>query len=106
MQTGLCLRIYLSESDKIDHAPALEAILTLCQEAGLHGVSVLRGIEGLGQHGIHSTSFLALSGSLPLIIEAIGTETQINQALPTLQKQLPHALIATWPANLIQLPSE
>ncbi|MBN4082430.1 DUF190 domain-containing protein [Mariprofundus ferrooxydans] len=54
MQTGMCLRIYLSESDSIQHAPALEAILGLCQQAGLQGVSVLRGIEGLGKHGVHS----------------------------------------------------
>jgi len=58
MQTGTCLRIYLSESDSIQHTPALEAILGLCQQAGLQGVSVLRGIEGLGKHGVHSTSFL------------------------------------------------
>lgn len=106
MQTGMCLRIYLSESDNIHEIPALEAILGLCQEAGLQGVSVLRGIEGLGKHGIHSTSFLELSSSLPLVIEVIDTEEKIHQALPLIQKELPSALIATWPIQLIQKPTE
>jgi len=106
MPTGLCLRIYLSESDKIDDSPALETILQLCLKAGLHGVSVLRGIEGLGKHGIHSTSFLELSSHLPIIVEAIDCEEKINQALTTLQNKLPSALIATWPVQLIQTASE
>jgi len=106
MQTGMCLRIYLSESDSIDHTPALEAILELCQSAGLHGVSVLRGIEGLGKHGVHSASFLELSSSLPLIIEVIDTVDKIHQALPRIQEQLSYSLIATWPVQLIQKPTE
>jgi len=106
MQTGMCLRIYLSESARIQNTPVLEAILGLCQEAGLQGVSVLRGIEGLGKHGIHSTSFLELSSSLPLIIEVIDTEDKIHQALPLIQEQLPSAHIATWPIQLIQKPTE
>jgi PII-like signaling protein len=106
MQTGICLRIYLSESDSIQHTPALEAILGLCQQAGLQGVSVLRGIEGLGKHGVHSASFLELSSSLPLVIEVIDTEEKIHHALPLIQGQLPSALIATWPIQLIQKPTE
>ncbi len=106
MQTGICLRIYLSESDSIQHTPALEAILSLCQQAGLQGVSVFRGIEGLGKHGVHSTSFLELSSSLPLVIEAIDTKEKIHHALPLIQEKLPSALIATWAVQLIQKPTE
>jgi len=106
MQTGMCLRIYLSESVRIQNTPVLEAIIGLCQEAGLQGVSVLRGIEGLGKHGIHSASFLELSSSLPLIVEVIDTEDKIHQALPLIQEQLPSAYIATWPIQLIQKPTE
>jgi len=106
MQTGTCLRIYLSESTSIQHTPALEAMLELCQEAGLRGLSVLRGVEGLGKHGIHSASFLELSASLPLIIEIIDTEKKIQQALPLIQKKLPSSLIATWPIQLIQTSTE
>jgi len=106
MQTGTCLRIYLSESDHIRHMPALESILELCQKSGLQGVSVLRGVEGLGKHGVHSSSFVELASGLPLIVEVIDSHENIQHALPMIQKQLPSALIATWPVQLIQVPTE
>ncbi len=103
MTEGTCLRIYLTESSMIDGQPAMEAILQLCQQAGLKGVSVLRGIEGLGQHGIHSASFLDLASSLPLVIEAIDTKQRMKQALAKLKPHLGDSLIATWPVVLPNL---
>jgi len=103
MPSGLCLRLYLSESDQIDHVPALEAILQLCKDAGLHGVSVMRGIEGLGKHGIHSVSFLSLSSSLPLIVEIVASKSEIEHAIQVIQPKLPHATIVTWDIQMIQV---
>jgi len=98
---GLCLRIYLSESAKIDEKPAMEAILGLCQDAGLTAVSVLRGIEGLGQNGIHSASFLALSSNLPLLVEAIDRAERVELALEHMKSHLGDCTVATWPVSLI-----
>lgn len=78
----------------------METILELCHNAGLRGVSVLRGIEGLGQHGIHSASFLALSNDLPLIIDAIDTTERIEAALQQMQAHLGCCTVATWPVSL------
>ena len=102
MTEGLCLRIYLSESSRIDGKPATEAILELCKSSGLRGVSVLRGIEGLGTHGVHSASFLSLSADLPILVEAIDTTTRINQALANMKPHLGEALVATWPVSLMR----
>jgi len=100
MTEASCLRIYLHESKKIDGKPAMESIIELCHQAGLRGVSVSRGIEGIGQHGIHSTSFLALSNDLPLIIEAIDTTERIENALAQMQKHLGDCTVATWPVSI------
>jgi len=102
MKQGQCLRIYLSESEKIDGTPALEAILLLCQQAGLHGISVVRGIAGVGHHGMHSSSFLALSSHLPLLIEAIDDDEKILHAIAIIKPKLKGDLIATWPVQIIQ----
>ena len=101
MTEGLCLRIYLSESAKIDGLPAMEAILGLCKDAGLRAVTVLRGVEGLGNHGIHSTSFLDLASNLPLVVEAIDTTERIQQAVEQMQQHLGDCTVATWPVSLI-----
>jgi len=102
MQSGLCLRLYLSESDQIEHIPALEAIFNLCKEAGLHGVSVMRGIEGMGKHGIHSASFLSLSSSLPLIVEVVASQEDIQHAIEMIQPKLPQVTMVTWDVQIIQ----
>jgi len=101
MQTGLCLRFYLSESDEVDGQPAIEGVLRLCQQAGLHALSVLRGIEGLGKHGVHSTSFLSLAHSLPIVVEAVASEAVIEHALSILRPKLPTATMMTWPVQMI-----
>ncbi|MDT8376657.1 MAG: DUF190 domain-containing protein [Mariprofundaceae bacterium] len=101
MQQGSCLRIYLSESDSIDGKPAVEAILELCRECGLNAVSVLRGIEGLGEHGIHTTSFLSLSSHLPLLVEAIDTVERIDAAVKQLRPHLIGKCVAIWPVSLL-----
>jgi len=100
MTEASCLRIYLHESCRIDNNPVMENILELCHQAGLRGVSVLRGIEGIGQHGVHSTSFLALSNDLPLIIEAIDTTERVENALTQMQNQLGNCTVATWPVSI------
>lgn len=103
MIEGSCLRIYLTESSRIDGKPAMEAILGLCRNAGLRGVSVVRGIEGMGSHGdVHSTSFLALSTDLPLLIEAIDTSERIDVALQLMRPHLGSCLTAVWPVLLMR----
>ncbi|TLS68664.1 DUF190 domain-containing protein [Mariprofundus erugo] len=102
MIEGSCLRIYLTESSRIDGKPAMEAILNLCREAGLRGVSVMRGIEGMGEGGIHTASFLSLSANLPLLVEAIDTSERIEQALAIMRPHLGHCLVACWPVSLMR----
>ena len=102
MIDGSCLRIYLSESSRIDGQPAMEAILTLCRDAGLRGVSVVRGIEGMGAHGMHSASFLALSADLPLLIEAIDTRERVDRAIEQMRPHLGDCLTAVWPVSLMR----
>jgi len=102
MIQGSCLRIYLTEASKIDGKPAIEAILELCREAGLRGVSVVRGIEGLGKHGIHSSSFLALSNDLPILIEAIDSAECVQHAIEQMRPHLGQCLVAVWPVSLMR----
>lgn len=106
MKQGKCLRIYLIESDRIGGKPALEAVLELCRKAGLRGVSVVRGVEGLGHHGVHTTSFLSLSSELPLLIESIDENDRIDAAVEMMRPYLGHRLLATWPVSIMRYSEE
>jgi|UPI00036F0514 hypothetical protein len=94
------MRIYLSESDSVNGQPALTGLITLCQQAGVRGVSVLRGIEGLGSHGVHSAGFIGLAHQLPLMVEIIDETAQMEKALVFLTPHIKNFLVATWPVNL------
>lgn len=99
---GLFLRIYLSESDQVHDKPAVDAIIDQCRQINIHGITVLRGIEGVGTHGLHTSSVLSLSSHLPLIVEIVDSHEQINKALEALKLELKDKLVVTWPVNLIR----
>ena len=106
MHDALFLRVYLSESDHLDGEPAMQAVLNLCREAGLTGVSVMRGIEGMGLHGVHTSSFLSLSSDLPLIVEAIDSKDKIQRAIEMLKPRIGNRLLATWPVSVLRNQEE
>lgn len=82
---GKLLRIFLGESDKVDHKPLYEVIVRAAREEGLAGATVLRGVEGYGANSrvIHTAKILRLSEDLPIVIEFIDTEENIRKFLPT-----------------------
>jgi len=106
MRDGMFLRLYLAESDRINGAPAMQTVLELCRDAGLQGVTVMRGIEGMGLRGVHTSSFLSLSSDLPLVIEAIDTQNHIKQVVEVLRPHLRNRLLATWPVSVVRSSEE
>ena len=91
---GLLLRIYIGESDRADGRPLYEAIVCRARELNLAGATVLKGIMGYGASSrIHTTKVLRLSEDLPLIIEIIDTEENINQLMPFLDEHVNEGLI-------------
>ncbi len=81
---GKLLRIFLGESDKVDHKPLYEVIIQESRKRGLAGATVLRGIEGFGANSrvIHTAKILRLSEDLPIVVELVDTEENIRQFLP------------------------
>jgi hypothetical protein len=81
---GKLLRIFLGESDKIDHKPLYEVIVQCARREGLAGATVLRGVEGFGARSrvIHTAKILRLSEDLPVVVELVDTEERIKQFLP------------------------
>lgn len=88
-------RVYTLES----HAQLNQALDILRGEENIIGVTVLRGIEGLGTSGeIHASSLLDLSLDLPLIIEFYDEPLKVTNAIQTLQSRLNLKHIVSWSA--------
>ncbi|HXG38490.1 MAG TPA: DUF190 domain-containing protein [Bacteroidota bacterium] len=85
---GKLLRIFVGESDQIDHKPLYEIIVRKAKERGLAGATVLRGIEGFGADSrtIHTAKLLRLSEDLPIVIEIVDVEDKIKSFLPEVDR--------------------
>lgn len=87
------LTIYLDEAYKIQGKPAYEVLLDIFFKRKISGASVFRGIEGYGSERVfHTAKILELSTTLPVKIEVVDTEINIDAILleitPLLHKGL------------------
>ncbi len=81
------LRIFIGESDKVQHRPLYEVIVTEAKAFGLAGATAWRGILAYGSTSrIKTAKILDLSSDMPVIIEIADEESKINAFLPTLDR--------------------
>ena len=81
------LRIFVGESDLINHKPVYEKIVLEARKAGLAGATIVKGIMGYGASSrIHTAKILRLSDDLPLVIKIVDEEKKIENFLPTLNE--------------------
>lgn len=91
---AVLLRIFLGESDRWEHRPLYEAIVLKAREAHLAGATVLRGPMGFGKASrVHTSKILRLSADLPLVIEIVDSEENINAFLPALETMMGGGLV-------------
>ena len=86
---AVLLRIFIGEDDKFGTSPLYEAIVLKARELHLAGATVLRGPMGFGRSSrLHTAKILRLSEDLPLVIEIIDSEDNINRFLPVLDEMM------------------
>ena len=93
-QDAVLLRILIGESDRWEHRPLYEAIVLKAREMGLAGATVLRGAMGFGKSShLHTAKILRLSMDLPLVIEIVDSEENVQKFLPFLDKMMTGGLV-------------
>jgi PII-like signaling protein len=86
---GKLLRIFVGESDRFEGKPLFEAIVESLRREGVAGATVLRGIEGYGASShLHTSRILRLSEDLPVVIEVVDTEDNIDRVLPLMDSMV------------------
>ncbi len=93
-EEALLLRIFIGESDHHKGKPLYEQIVLKAKELNLAGATVLRGIMGYGANSrIHTAKLLELSIDLPIVIEIVDTEENINKLMPFIDEWFKEGLI-------------
>jgi len=100
---AVLLRIFIGEDDQFQGRPLYEAIVMSAREQHLAGATVLRGPMGFGKSSrLHTTKILRLSEDLPLVIEIVDSEDDINRFLPMLDGMMSSGLITMEKVQVLQ----
>jgi hypothetical protein len=100
---AVLLRIFIGENDHFDGKPLYEAIVMNARERHLAGATVLRGPMGFGKSSrLHTSKILRLSEDLPLLIEIVDSEDNINAFLPILDGMMSSGLITLEKVQVLQ----
>ena len=99
---AVLLRVFIGESDSWRHKPLYEAIVLKAREMHLAGATVLRGPMGFGKSSrLHTAKILRLSMDLPLVVEIVDSEENIQAFLPLLDEMMSGGLITLEKARVI-----
>jgi PII-like signaling protein len=75
---NILLRAYLENADRSPHTPTYQRIMQAARKEKLAGATVLRGIFGVGYHGIIKTSPWSIVEHVPMIVEIVDTAEKIT----------------------------
>lgn len=102
-EEGTLLRIFIGESDRYKGKPLYEQIVLKARELKLAGATVIRGIMGFGADShMHTAKVLRLSEDLPVVIEMVDTEENLNKIMPFLDETVTEGLITLEKVRVIK----
>ena len=93
-EDALLLRIFIGESDHYHGKPLYEQIVLKARQLNLAGATVLKGVMGFGADSrIHTAKLLELSVDLPMVVEIVDTEENINKLMPFVDETVLEGLV-------------
>ena len=91
---GKLARVFIGESDHYQGKPLYQALVELIRQEGLAGATVLRGIEGFGASShLHTSRILRLSEDLPVVVEFVDDEENIERLLPIIDGMIGDGMV-------------
>lgn len=89
------LTVIVGETMRWKRLSLYQALFLKMKDAGLAGVTVIRGVEGYGQlKVIHTTRLLELSSDLPMVIECVDMAENIYAIIPEISEMVTRGLIS------------
>ncbi len=97
---GVCIRIFTSEATRHHGKLLVEWLLEEAKSLEIPGATVFRGIAGYGRHRVvHEETFFELAGELPVEIEIVAPEAQIEQLLARIRQEKLQVFYVRFPAE-------
>ncbi len=100
---GSILRIFVGESDTRHGRPVYEVIVDKAKALDIAGATVIRGIMGYGVHRkVHTAKVLRLTEDIPVVIEVVDKEENLEKLLPFLDDIVKEGLVTMEPVSVIK----
>jgi PII-like signaling protein len=88
------MRIHIGERDKHHGRPLYQAIVELLRRRHYAGATVFRAVMGFGATArVHTDRILRLSLDLPVVVECVESEENVQAILPELDAMIGGGLI-------------
>ncbi|MFN3716686.1 MAG: DUF190 domain-containing protein [Thiobacillus sp.] len=97
---AVCLQLFVTESHRHQGRLTYEWLLDQAQAAGIPGGSAFQSIAGFGRHGRHDAGFFELAGDLPVVVQCIAQEAEIDALLKAVSAAGLKLVYAKLPAEL------
>ncbi len=98
---GMLLRIYVSETAKINERPAYKVLVEYFREKGFPGCTVYRGLMGFGhEREVRSFDVFRLSLDLPVVVDVVDTEEHVIGVRDEVAAMITHGLVITQPLSM------
>lgn len=100
---AMLLRVFIGETDRCHGRPLYEQIVLKARELNLAGATVTRGIMGFGADSrLHTAKVLRLSEDMPIVIELVDTQANLDKLIPFLDETVEEGLITLEKVNVIK----
>ena len=100
---SVLLKISVYSDKTIEGITLYEQIVLKAKELGLAGVTVIKGMMGfIGDDKIHKPELRSISESLPVTIQVIDTEENINRLLPFLDESIRDGFVTLMPLSVLK----
>lgn len=98
------LRIHFGESDRWQGKPLHEAIVEKCEELGMTGAIVYRGIEGYGTSTRvrRASSMWKFSRDAPMMVSVVDSAEKIAELTPHLDAMVGEGLVAASAVRVVR----
>ena len=103
----ILMRIFVGEDDHHDGKPLYRALVELFKTEKLAGATVTRGILGIGAKShLHTAHLLRLSQDLPMVIELVDTQSNIDRVLPQVDAMVAEGLVTMEKVRVLRYAPE
>lgn len=101
------MRIFVGEDDRHDGQPLYRALVELFKTEKLAGATVLRGILGFGAKShLHTAHLLRLSQDLPIVIEVVDSQENLDRVLPIVDGMVKEGLVTLEKVRVLRYAPE